>query len=429
MSRKYRREKRRSGLFSRYRNLSKDLHSPRASRRSRAKRLIAMTVCVPILIASITYIGWFYARRHAIEKENAYVATLYVSTAPTIMPVVTDPPASVPTSEPTKEPTTVPTKDPTAIPTEAPTPEPTEAPTQEPTEEPTEAPSAEPFEAVEMPGNIAVLITESPEQTAYAIPTRIPRTESPTATATVTPEPTDSPEPTESAQPSVTPSATVPDPVIYALPSPPPVQNSFKELLNANPETVGYLTVGSQISLPVVQRVDDNDYYLTHSFLNQESEAGTLFLDGSNRLNPEDPVLLIYGHNMRNGTMFQQLTNFERLEYLRSQPVIHFNSIYKDGNYTPVAVFSASMEPDSKNYLNIRQFTFDETSWELYILKLEKLSMYDMEIDAKYGEQLLILVTCEYRHNNGRLVVVLRKLRPGETEESLRETLMNVHEK
>ncbi len=59
-----------------------------------------------------------------------------------------------------------------------------------------------------------------------------------------------------------------------------------------NADTVGYLDIEKTISLPVVQRENDNEYYLTHNFDGEESQEGTLFLDGANRLVPEDDCLI-----------------------------------------------------------------------------------------------------------------------------------------
>ena len=66
--------------------------------------------------------------------------------------------------------------------------------------------------------------------------------------------------------------------LVYALPTPPPVQSSFAELLMHNADTVGYLDIEGTISLPVVQRENDNEHYLTHNFDGEESQARSFWM-------------------------------------------------------------------------------------------------------------------------------------------------------
>ena len=72
-------------------------------------------------------------------------------------------------------------------------------------------------------------------------------------------------------------------PSSFPLPTEPPPQESFAELLRYNPDTVGYLSIGEIVDLPVVQRENDNEYYLTHAYSGEEAREGALFLDGANR--------------------------------------------------------------------------------------------------------------------------------------------------
>lgn len=225
---------------------------------------------------------------------------------------------------------------------------------------------------------------------------------------------------------TTTPRATPDDgTLVYAMETPPPAQESFGDLLALNPDTVGFLRIEDVLSLPVVQRANDNRFYLDHSFSLEESIGGTLFLDGSNLLVPEDDNLIIYGHNMRNGTMFRPLTGYEQLSFLKAHPLVHFDSIYENRSYAPFAVFTVTADTGSDRYLNLRQFQFDAENWENYISDMRALSIHDIPIDVVYGDHVLLLVTCEYTHNNGRFVVALRALREGESEDALRELVLS----
>ena len=365
-------------LPQRYRDIPEQIHSRSVKKRSKAQKLITATICIPLMLACIVYIiGWELNRNH-IKQQNQSFSALYTGAA--------TPGASFGPAE-------------SALPSPSPTARPE-------TEAETTSASASP----------AAAETTS----ASASPAAVPETTAPAASVTPTVQPTATPRPTFEAaldatrKPVPTPDA---DTIVYAAETPPPVQESFNALLELNPETVGFLTIGERISLPVVQKKNDNEYYLNHSFDGHESDAGTLFLDGSNLLTPEDAALIIYGHNMRNGTMFQPLVHYEEMDFLKEHPLVRFDTIYENRSYIPFAAFTATLDTYSDHYLDVRQFMFTQSSFERYIERIQKLSLYDSPVDVAYGDNVLLLVTCEYLHDNGRFIVALREVRPEETEE------------
>lgn len=270
----------------------------------------------------------------------------------------------------------------------------------------------------------APLETQALAATATAIPTAaISPTPAATSTAAGSPTPTASPAPVATPTPEAqvvdeplpTPNENT---IVFSLPTEPPPQESFAELLRYNPDTVGYLSIGEIVDLPVVQRENDNEYYLTHAYSGEETREGALFLDGANRLSDEN--LIIYGHNMRNGTMFGELSSFGEREFLLKNAVVRFDTLYENALYVPFAMFEASMDENDGHYFDVRQIVFDETSFELFVLKLRGRSVFDVPVEVAYGDQLLTLVTCSYNDDDGRYIVALRKLRAGETEEEMR---------
>ena len=359
-------------LLRRYKAIPRQLTSRRVSERSRAQRLIALTICVPVMLFCAVRIVLWQAERRKTLRDNAAYAELYASARATTQPA----PAATPIPQPT------------AVPTAAPTPIATKTP----------AATASP------------LTTEAPVPTATLLAAETPV---PTATLLEYEIAVDA-----TLVPRATPDA---DTLVYALETPPPIQQYFNALLEMNSETVGFLNIDELLALPVVQRKNDNDYYLNHSFEREESSAGTLFLDGSNLLVPKDQNLIIYGHNMKNGTMFHALIGYDELSFLRKYPLVHFDTIYESNVYAPFAVFSAGVEPDSPGYLNFRRFIFDEDEFDDFILDLRGLSKFSVPLDVRYGDELLLLVTCEYTRENGRFVIALRAQREGETEDELRQ--------
>lgn len=206
------------------------------------------------------------------------------------------------------------------------------------------------------------------------------------------------------------------DTLVIALPTAPPVQDSFRTLLAANPDTVGFLEIEEMLSLPVVQRPNDNEYYLDHSFEGAKALEGTLFLDGMNRLVPEDDCLIVYGHNMKNHTMFGRLSAYGDVGHLRQHPVVYFDTLYENRSYVAFAAFSASMAQGDSRYFDVRNFIFDEDSFDKFVLKLQSRSVFKSPVDVRYGDGLLLLVTCDYSNREGRFILALRQLRPDENE-------------
>ena len=135
---------------------------------------------------------------------------------------------------------------------------------------------------------------------------------------------------------------------------------------------------------------------------------------------PEDDCLLIYGHNMKNGTMFRPLAQYEELDFLREHPLVRFDTIYENRLYAPFAALTVTAGSDSERYMNLRLFDLDGPGFELFVRSLRTLSSWGCPLDVVYGDHLLLLVTCEYTHDNGRFVLALRERREGESLEELR---------
>ena len=332
-------------LLRRYKKIPKQLRSSNVHQRSRAQRLITLTICIPVMLYCIGYICWNTANRRRIEAENREYQALYAAPEPTIIPTAAPTIAPTPTPAPTEAPTIAPT----------PTIEPTAAPqvilqihTQEDARWSPEATQLSPMDtptfAVAMDDPIFRQAEDEP--IAAAEPTAIS-----------TPSPTPAPTPTPVPTPSPTPRATADaDTLVYALETPPPVQESFQALLARNPETVGYIRIGEEISLPVVQRKNDNDYYLKHDMYGNETAAGALFMTSFNELNPFGYNTIIHGHNMTNGSMFGKLKNYTTLgsqAFFDTHRRVYFDTLYGTYRFEVFSVYITNKEdPDYRRHGN-----------------------------------------------------------------------------
>jgi len=226
----------------------------------------------------------------------------------------------------------------------------------------------------------------------------------------------------QSATASAEEAVTEPEPTVE------PVLNArFEEVIEMNADTVGWIEVNPEITYPIVWR--DNSFYMDHDFNGEYNEAGWIFLDERNDIYMTDDNMLIYGHNMRNGTMFGELDRYREIDYLKENPLIKIQSAWEEEarNYVLISLFDASMNKSDPSYIKITNFNFElDEDKQAFVDSLCERSVYDLPFDATAEDQLIILVTCEYTHKNGRYLLVARELRDDETVEQVQEAFLEV---
>lgn len=199
----------------------------------------------------------------------------------------------------------------------------------------------------------------------------------------------------------------------------------FVELAADNPDIVGWIEAGADISEPVVCR--DNDYYINHDFYGKTSSSGTVFLDSICAEWDVEQYKIIYGHNMRNGTMFGRLDDYQMLSYLKDNSQITYYSAYNDEvvQYAPFAVIIASMNADDEHYFFLRQMDafrdpVDSQGVSDFLEEITQRSMFSFDgVDVSADDNILCLVTCTYDYSNARLMLFCRELREGESAEDM----------
>lgn len=179
-----------------------------------------------------------------------------------------------------------------------------------------------------------------------------------------------------------------------------------------NKEIVGWLEIeNTKINFPVVQGVD-NDYYIRHDYKNEYSFDGAIFLDKSFNWNKPSNNYLIYGHNNKNGNMFQDLLNYKEKSYYLEHPTIRFTTVDDDSEYEIISIFLSRVYYKSEKNV-FRYYYFidakNEEEYNSFVRECKNASLYDTGKTAEYGDQLLTLSTCEYSQEDGRFVVVARK--------------------
>lgn len=180
------------------------------------------------------------------------------------------------------------------------------------------------------------------------------------------------------------------------------VRSGFDALLKENEDLVGWITIGdTKIDYPVLQ-AENNDEYLTRNFYKEDNIAGSIFMDFRNDIESPNLNTIIYGHRMKDGSMFEQLTKFEDEEFFKSHPTFDFDTLYD--NYE-AEIFAVYITTTDFNYIQT-DFASDEEYQQL-INKIQEKSMYKTGVEVNADDHILTLSTCDYEldENDGRLVV------------------------
>jgi len=188
-----------------------------------------------------------------------------------------------------------------------------------------------------------------------------------------------------------------------------PISVSFDALAAECPDVVAWLYCeGTPINYPIVQG-EDNEYYMYRLLDGKYNKSGTLFMDCRNRADFSDWNTIIYGHNMKNGSMFGTLLDYQKPDYYEAHPVMYL--LTPEKTYA-LKLISAYVTPaDSIAY------TIPETRAErdAVLQKAYTTSSFLSGIQPLPEDKMVTLSTCVYDYDDARLVVVglLRELPKG----------------
>lgn len=186
----------------------------------------------------------------------------------------------------------------------------------------------------------------------------------------------------------------------------------YGDLIALNDDMIGWLSIeDTKLNYPVMQTVDDEEFYLRRNFDKEYEFRGTLFVNANANLETDDNII-IYGHNMDDGTMFGALRKYTSYDYYLEHRYIQFDNLYDSATYEIAYVFKTVDEVDHELFIDYYNFFNASSSFEFnaQMQLYESASFYDTGIRPRYGDRLITLSTCEYSHENGRLVIVARKI-------------------
>lgn len=193
----------------------------------------------------------------------------------------------------------------------------------------------------------------------------------------------------------------------------------YADLYARNQDLVGWIEIdGLGISLPVVQGVDNNQYLKT-DFDGKTSKYGSIFMNSANTFDKLNYNTTLFGHHMKDQKMFGTLKQYKNVNGYKKAPIIEFGTLFADYKWKVFAVFITNGTSSGDNgYLFNYMFTDLSTNEKVeeFLGEIKLRSIYYPQVDIALSDKILTLSTCTYELDEGRLIVMARMLRPGESE-------------
>lgn len=182
-------------------------------------------------------------------------------------------------------------------------------------------------------------------------------------------------------------------------------RDSFASVLDVNEDIVGRISIEALgINYLVTQGID-NEYYLHMGYDRKKSSSGAIFLDY--RCNIDLDTLkghyILYGHNMKNGSMFHNLMQYKDEKFYYNNRIIRFDTLYEDYEWE---IFSAYVTDTSFYFIDT---TFkDDADWLDFLQTIQDKSIYPTNTKLTADDVILTLCTCTYELDDARFVVHAR---------------------
>lgn len=206
--------------------------------------------------------------------------------------------------------------------------------------------------------------------------------------------------------------------------TPAPVINPYRDSFLANSDMAGWLQIpDTVIDYPVMWTPRNEEYYLRRGFDGSRNTNGCLILDTDSSLDPLTTNLIIHGHNMKSGTMFGTLTDYESEDFFQEHRKIILYTKECQRNYEVIAVFRSQVYKKSQKVFKFYQFFQADTEKEFdnFYDNIMAMSLYDTGVTAEFGDRFITLTTCSKHVDQGRFVVVAKEVESGDTYLPLEE--------
>jgi sortase B len=180
----------------------------------------------------------------------------------------------------------------------------------------------------------------------------------------------------------------------------------FNDLIKKNEDIVGWIKIdNTKIDYPVTQ-AEDNEFYLDNDANKEKNVAGSIFMDYRNEIGELNLNTILYGHDMKNGTMFADLVWYESRWNFENKAIIEFDTIYSDEKWI---IFSAYTTDSAFDYIKTDFNSKEEYKTFLDTVKAKSLHHSNVELTAE--DTILTLSTCSSAFDDARFVVHAKLLK------------------
>lgn len=196
---------------------------------------------------------------------------------------------------------------------------------------------------------------------------------------------------------------------------------NWKSTQKVSSDIVAWINIkNTPISYPVLYKKNDNPkdpYYLYRNYNKEYDMYGSIYVNPASKLSLKSKNVILMGHNMDDGSMFNSLTNYGsmkgNLDFYKKSPTISIKHNDKNDIYKIISVMKIDSTDKSFNSL-VGEF-YSSAEFMNYIYQVKARSLINTNIKVNETDSLLTLSTCSYEYNNFRTVVVARKAREGES--------------
>ncbi len=192
---------------------------------------------------------------------------------------------------------------------------------------------------------------------------------------------------------------------------PPQILPEYQPLYEMNDDLVGWISIpDTTVNYPVLKATESLDFYLNRDFYKKQTRSGSIYVrDVGDVFAPSDNIT-IYGHRMKTGNMFTTLHEYLKKSFWESHKTFSFDTLYEHHQYEIFAVFKTTGTAGEGFPYHLFVDAENAEEFDEFVAEVKRMSFYDTGITPQYGDKLVCLSTCEYTLNNGRLVVVGRRI-------------------
>lgn len=180
----------------------------------------------------------------------------------------------------------------------------------------------------------------------------------------------------------------------------------YNKLHDKNSDFVGFLKIpDTKISYPVMQTVNEPDYYLTHDFNREYSFYGTPYIDY--RCKKESSNIIVYGHNINDGRMFGELMEYTSYEFFKKHRRIYFTTQDEESRYEIISVIKCNNDSSWYAFIDAE----NEKEYGKYLEFALSSSIYDCDVDISNYDgngQFITLSTCGNDGSSRFLVIGIK---------------------